>query len=103
MNGIRRSIRMGGPLAVVVTALGACAVMTPAQNERNGALYAAARSCETGSLTVDRVSNDGMMYTRTMNSTGGEFAPFYQCYQEKAAPIWQAYCRTEPESPQCKR
>jgi hypothetical protein len=32
--------------------------VTPAQNERNGALYAAARSCETGSLTVDRVSNE---------------------------------------------
>ena len=34
--------------------------MTPAQNERNGALYAAARSGETGSLTVDRVSNESL-------------------------------------------
>jgi hypothetical protein len=44
-----------------------------------------------------------MMYTRTVNSSGGEFAPFYQCYQEKAGPIWQAYYRAEPESPHCKR
>jgi hypothetical protein len=95
---------MGARLAGVMTALAACAaVVTPAQNERNGALYTAARACETGSLTVDRVSNEGLVYTRTVSSSGNEWAPFQRCYQEKAAPIWRAYCQTEPESPQCRR
>ena len=73
----------------------------PAQNERNGALYTVARSRETGSLTVDRVSNEGLVLTRTMNSSGNKWAPFQRCYQEKAAPIWRAYCQAEPETPQC--
>ena len=103
MIGIFRSIRMGGVLAASVTALVGCAAVTPAQNERNSALYTAARSCETGSLSVDRVSNEGMVYTRAMNSSGNEWAPFQKCYQEKSQPIWRTYCQAEPESPQCKR
>jgi len=86
------------PLAGVTITLAACAVVTPAQNERNGALYTVARSRETGSLTVDRVSNEGLVLTRTMNSSGNKWAPFQRCYQEKAAPIWRAYCQAEPES-----
>jgi|HubBroStandDraft_6_1064221.scaffolds.fasta_scaffold114419_2 hypothetical protein len=42
-------------------------------------------------LKVDRVSNEGQM------------GPFQQCYREKATPIWQSYCRQEPDSRQCKR
>ena len=103
MIGIFRSIRMGGLLASSVTALAACAVVTPAQGDRNSALYAAARTCENGSLRVERVSNEGMVYTRAMNSSGNEWAPFQKCYQEKAQPIWRRYCQAEPESPQCKR
>ena len=103
MPGIWPSIRMGARLAGVTIALTACAIVTPAQNERNHELYTVARSCETGSLTVDRVSNEGMVYTRTMNSSGNEAAPFTKCYREKAAPIWRAYCQAERESPQCKR
>jgi hypothetical protein len=103
MIGIFRSIRMGGLLASSATALAACAVVTPAQSERNSALYTAARTCENGSLWVERVSNEGMVYTRTMNSSGNEWAPFQKCYQEKTQPIWQRYCQAEPESPRCKR
>jgi hypothetical protein len=103
MIGILRSIRMGGLLGSSVTALAACAAVTPAQNERNGALYTAARSCETGSLSAERVSNEGLVYTRTGNSGGNEWVPFQKCYEEKASPVWQAYCRAEPENPQCKR
>jgi hypothetical protein len=70
-----------------------------AQQERNNALWTAARSCENGSLSVVRMSNEGVPYTQTVNSSGGEFAPFEKCFQEKAAPIWGAYCKAEPDSP----
>jgi len=103
MPGTWRSIRMGARFTGVTIAVAACAIVTPAQNERNRALYTVARSCETGSLLVDRVSNEGLVHTRTMNSSGNEWAPFNKCYLEKAAPIWRTYCQAEPESPQCKR
>ena len=37
------------------------------------------------------------------NSSGHEFGPFQACYREKAAPIWGAYCKAEPDTPQCRR
>jgi len=52
---------------------------------------------------VVRLSNEGVPYTQTVNSSGNEFAPFEQCYREKAAPIWRAYCGAEPAGPQCRR
>jgi hypothetical protein len=76
--------------------------LTPAQQERNNALWTAARSCETGSLSVVRMSNEGVPYAQTVNSSGNEFAPFEKCYREKATPIWGAYCQAEPDSPQCR-
>ncbi len=94
------------PLLVATLVAGlaaACATLTPAQQARNDALWTAARSCETGSLSVVRMSNEGVPYTRTVNSSGNEWAPFEKCYGEKAAPIWGAYCKTEPDSPQCRR
>jgi len=91
-------------LPVLVAGLAAaCATLTPAQQERNNALWTAARSCETGSLSVVRMSNEGVPYAQTMNSSGHEFAPFQACYQEKATPIWGAYCKAEPAGPQCRR
>jgi hypothetical protein len=90
-------------LAALVAGLaGACATMTPAQQERNHALWTAARSCENGSLSVVRMSNDGVPYTQTMNSSGFEFPIFEGCYREKATPIWGAYCKAEAASPQCR-
>ena len=90
-------------LAVVIAGLAAaCATLSAAQQERNDALWRAARSCETGSLTVVRMSNEGVPQAQTMNSSGNEFAPFQKCYQEKATPIWRAYCAAEPGSPQCR-
>jgi hypothetical protein len=86
----------GGPAA-------ACATLTPAQQDRNNALWTAARSCENGSLTVSRMSTEGVPYTQTMNSSGFEFPIFEACYREKAAPIWGAYCKAEPGSAQCRR
>ena len=92
------------PLATLVAGLAiACATLTAAQQERNNALWTAARSCESGSLSVVRMSNEGVPYTQTVNSSGGEFPPFEKCFQEKAAPIWGAYCKAEPDSPQCRR
>ncbi|HMH77798.1 MAG TPA: hypothetical protein VK547_14290 [Candidatus Udaeobacter sp.] len=92
------------PLVTFVAGLAiACATLTTAQQERNNALWTAARSCENGSLSVVRMSNEGVPYTQTVNSSGGEFAPFEKCFQEKAAPIWGAYCKAEPDSPQCRR
>lgn len=44
------------PLAVGLAA--ACAALTPAQQERNDALWTAARACENGSLSVVRMSNE---------------------------------------------
>jgi hypothetical protein len=81
----------------------ACATLTPAQQDRNSALWTAARSCENGSLTVSRMSTDGVPYAQTMNSSGFEFPIFEACYREKATPIWSAYCKTEPASAQCRR
>ena len=74
-----------------------------AQQERNTALWTAARSCENGSLSVVRMSNEGVPYTQTMNSSGHEFGPFQACNEQKATPIWGAYGKTEPDSPQCRR
>ena len=90
-------------LAALAMVAAACGVVTKAQEERNDALWAAARSCENGSLKVERVSNEGQVFTRTMNSSGNEMGPFQQCYREKARPIWQSYWRQEPDSPQCRR
>jgi ABC-type sugar transport system substrate-binding protein len=74
-------------LAALVAGLaGAGMTMTTAQQERNQALWTAARSCENGSLSVVRMSNQGVPFTQTMNSSGNEFAPFQKCYGEKAAP-----------------
>ena len=89
------------PAALVAGLAVACATLTPAQQERNNALWTAARSCETGSLSVVRMSNEGVPYAQTVNSSGNEFAPFEKCYGEKATPIWRAYCQAEPDSPQC--
>jgi hypothetical protein len=90
-------------LTVLVAGLAAaCATLTPAQQERNSALWTAARSCETGSLSVVRMSNEGVPYAQTVNSSGNEFAPFEKCYGEKTTPIWRAYCEAEPDSPQCR-
>jgi hypothetical protein len=33
-------------------------------------------------LKVDRVSNEGQVYTRMMNSSGNEMGPFQQCYRQ---------------------
>ena len=74
-------------LATLIAGLAiACATLTTAQRERKNALWTAARSCENGSLSVVRMSNEGVPYTQTVNSSG-EFVPFEKCYQEKAAPI----------------
>jgi len=48
------------------------------------------------------MSNEGVPYSQTVNSSGNEFAPFEKCYGEKATPIWRAYCQAEPGSPQCR-
>lgn len=89
--------------ALVAALAAACATVTSAQKDRNDALWAAARSCENGSLSVVRMSTEGVPYTQTMNSSGHEFPIFEACYREKAAPIWGAYCRAEPDGPQCRR
>ena len=90
-------------LAALVAGLaGACSTMTAAQQERNHALWTAARSCENGSLTVVRMSDTGVPVTQTVNSSGNEFEPFQKCYGEKATPIWRTYCNVEPNSPQCR-
>ena len=89
-------------LAATLVLATACATLTPAQQERNNALWTAARSCENGSLTVVRMSDTGVPFTQTVNSSGNEFAPFQKCYGEKATPIWRAYCNVEPNSPQCR-
>jgi hypothetical protein len=49
------------------------------------------------------MSNEGVPYMQTMNSSGHQFPVFEKCYGEKAAPIWSAYCRAERDSPQCRR
>jgi hypothetical protein len=91
-------------LAAFVAGLaGACMTMTPAQQERNQALWTAARSCENGSLSVVRMSTEGVPYTQTMNSSGHEFPIFEACYRGKATPIWGAYCRAELAGPLYRR
>jgi hypothetical protein len=77
--------------------------LTPAQPDRNNALWTAARSFQNGSLTVSRMSTEGVPYTQTMNSSGFEFPIFEACYREKVTPIWGAYCKAEPASAQCRR
>ncbi len=94
----------GGRLASPRAAQASCASeLTSAQTDRNNALWQVARSCQTGTLVVERMSNEGMPFVRTINSSGNEFEPFRKCYAEKAAPIWRSYCAAEPDSPQCKR
>lgn len=91
-------------LATLVAGLAAaCATLTLAQQERNDALWIAARSCENGSLTVSRMTADGVPYTQTVNSSGFEFPIFEACYRERAEPVWAAYCKAEPGGPQCRR
>jgi hypothetical protein len=105
-SGARRSPACSDPLPLVTFVAGlahACATSTAAQQERNNARWTAARSCENGSLSVVPMSSEGVPYTQTVNSSGGELAPFEKCYQERAAPIWGAYCKAEPDSPQCRR
>ena len=88
------------PLLTFVAGLAiACATLTTGQQERNNALWTAARSCESGSLSVVRMSNEGVPYTQTVNSSGGEFPPFEKCFQEKAAPIWAPTARPSPTAP----
>src|SRR5258705_9142838 len=92
------------PLATLVAGLAiACATLTAAQQERNNALWTAARSCENGSLSVVRMSHEGLPYTQTVNSSGREFAPFEKCYQENASPLWGAHSAAAADSPQCRR
>ena len=88
-------------LAVVMCA--ACSTMTPAQNTRNQDLFTAARSCETGSLTVTGMSTDGTPETRTMGSGGSDKDSFAKCYDAKSAPIWRAFCEKEPNADKCAR
>jgi hypothetical protein len=98
--------RMIRPLLVPALFAGlaaACATLTPAQQARNDALWTAARSCENGSLSVVRLSTEGVPYTQTTNSSGHEFPIFEACYREKATPIWGAYCKAEPTGLQCRR
>jgi hypothetical protein len=92
-----------GTLASLLLGATSCSTVSPAQSARNNALWEAGRACENGSLRVERVSNEGVIHTRTMNSSGHEFAPFERCYNEKATPIWRSYCQAEPDSPQCRR
>ena len=81
--------------------LSACTTLTDAQSSRNAALWDAARSCQYGTVRVDRVSNDGIPQTTTFNSGGSDFAVFRECYVEKATPIWRAYCAQEPTGSIC--
>ncbi len=84
-----------------LVALTACSTLTSAQNTRNEDLFAAARTCENGSLTVIGISTDGVPQTRTVNSGGSEWPEFVKCYRQKSAPIWQAYCNKEPTGEKC--
>jgi hypothetical protein len=81
--------------------LAACSTMPPAQNARNEDLFAAARSCENGSLVVTGISPEGVPSSRTMSSAGDERKVFDKCYAEKSAPIWKAYCSKEPGAAGC--
>jgi hypothetical protein len=54
-------------LALATLACGlaaACATVTPAQQDRNHALWTAARSCENGSLTVSRMTTEAFRTRR---------------------------------------
>jgi len=92
-------------VAVSTLALGvvhsACTTLTDAQSSRNAALWEAARSCQYGTVRVDRISNEGIPQTMTFNSGGSDFAVFRECYLDRATSIWRADCAQEPEQPQC--
>ncbi|HXJ77530.1 MAG TPA: hypothetical protein VMS64_02515 [Candidatus Methylomirabilis sp.] len=88
---------------VAVVMCAACSTLTPAQNTRNEDLFTAARSCETGSLTVTGISTDGAPETRTTGSGGSDKDAFVKCFDAKATPIWRAYCEKEPNADKCAR
>jgi len=88
-------------LVLCLLALAACSTMTPAQNTRNENLFAAARTCESGSLVVTAISPDGVPATRTMSSAGTERQYFDKCFAEKSAPIWKSYCTKDPTASGC--
>jgi len=81
--------------------LAACSTVTPSQNARNDNLFAAAKTCQTGSLVVTGISVDGTPETRTMGSGGSDRQDFDKCYAEKSTPIWKAYCGKEPGASGC--
>ena len=89
------------PLAFCLLAFAGCSTMSPAERARNEDLFAAARSCENGSLVVTGISTDGMPDTRTTSSSGSERPVFEKCYSEKSAPIWKAYCSKQPNAQNC--
>jgi hypothetical protein len=88
-------------LCLCVFALAACATGNPAENSRNDELYRVARTCENGSLVVTGITTDGTPTTRTTSSGASERPAFEKCYAEKSAPIWKAYCSTQPGAPNC--
>ena len=88
-------------LVPCLLALAACSTMTPAQSARNEDLFAAARTCENGSLVVTGISPDGVPASRTTSSAGTERQIFDKCFAEKSAPIWKAYCSKDPTAPGC--
>ena len=88
-------------LGLCLLTLAACSTVNPAQNARNEDLFAAARTCENGSLVVTGISPDGVPASRTMSSAGTERQIFDKCFAEKSAPIWKAYCGKEPGAAGC--
>jgi hypothetical protein len=96
-----RTLTRGAYALALGIVLGACSTLTDAQSARNAALWDAARSCQYGTVRVDRVSNDGIPHTTTFNSGGSDFAVFRECYIDKATPIWRDYCAQEPADPRC--
>ncbi len=88
-------------LALCLLTLTACSTMSPTQNARNEDLYAAARTCENGSLVVTGISTEGVPATRTTSSGASERPVFEKCFAEKSAPIWKAYCGKEPGGAGC--
>jgi hypothetical protein len=88
-------------LVLCLLTLTACSTMSSAQNARNDDLFAAARTCENGSLVVTGISTEGVPASRTMSSAGTERQVFDKCFAEKSAPIWKAYCGKEPSGAGC--
>ena len=88
-------------LVLCLLAFAACSTMPPAQNARNEDLFAAARTCENGSLVVTGISPDGVPASRTMSSAGTERQIFDKCFAEKSTPIWKAYCSKQPGAQNC--